>query len=98
VSNVEIGEDTVSFSVDKVGVPVLIRVSYFPNWQATGAEGPYRVAPNMMVVVPTSENVSLNFKASFVDRFAYLLTIAGLVAVVVMWRRDRRPEVIKTDL
>jgi hypothetical protein len=98
VSNVEIGEDTVSFSVDKVGVPVLIRVSYFPNWQATGAEGPYRVAPNMMVVVPTSENVSLNFKASFVDRFAYLLTIAGLVAVVVMWRRDRRLEVIKTDL
>ena len=98
VSNVEIGEDTVSFSVDKIGVPVLIRVSYFPNWQATGAEGPYRVAPNMMVVVPTSENVSLNFKASFVDRFAYLLTIAGLVAVVVMWRRDRRPEVIKTDL
>ncbi len=98
VSNVEIGEDTVSFSVDRIGVPVLIRVSYFPNWQATGAEGPYRVAPNMMVVVPTSENVSLNFKASFVDRFAYLLTIAGLVAVVVMWRRDRRPEVIKTDL
>ena len=98
VSNVEIGEDTVSFSVDKVGVPVLIRVSYFPNWQVSGAEGPYRVAPNMMVVVPTSENVSLNFKASFVDRFAYLLTIAGLVAVVVMWRRDRRPEVANNDL
>jgi hypothetical protein len=98
VSNVEIGEDTVSFSVDKVGVPVLIRVSYFPNWQVSGAEGPYRVAPNMMVVIPTSENVSLNFKASFVDRFAYLLTIAGLVAVVVMWRRDRRPEVANNDL
>ena len=88
----------VSFSVDKVGVPVLIRVSYFPNWQVTGAEGPYRVAPNMMVVVPTSQNVSLHFKASFVDRFAYLLTIAGLVALVVMWRRDRRPELLKTDL
>ena len=98
VSNVEIGDDTVSFSVDKVGVPVLIRVSYFPNWQVTGAEGPYRVAPNMMVVVPTSQNVSLHFKASFVDRFAYLLTIAGLVALVVMWRRDRRPELLKTDL
>ena len=92
VSNVKIGDDSVSFTVDKVGVPVLVRVSYFPNWQVSGAKGPYRVAPNMMVVIPTSNQVSMHFKASFVDRFAYLLTIAGFVALFVMWRRDRRPE------
>lgn len=46
----------------------------------------------MMVVIPTSNQVSMHFKASFVDRFAYLLTIAGFVALFVMWRRDRRPE------
>ena len=90
VSDVKIGEDSLSFSVDKVGVPVLVRVSYFPNWQVTGAKGPYRVAPNMMVVVPTSTDVSMHFKASFVDRFAYLLTIVGFVGLFVMWRRDRR--------
>lgn len=92
VSNVKIGDDSVSFTVDKIGVPVLVRVSYFPNWQVSGAKGPYRVAPNMMVVIPTSNQVSMHFKASFVDRFAYLLTIAGFVALFVMWRRDRRPE------
>ena len=92
VSNVKIGDDSVSFTVDKVGVPVLVRVSYFPNWQVSGAKGPYRVAPNMMVVIPTSNQVSMHFKASFVDRFAYLLTIAGFVALFVMWRRDRRPD------
>jgi hypothetical protein len=92
VSDVKIGDDSVSFTVDKVGVPVLVRVSYFPNWQVSGAKGPYRVAPNMMVVIPTSNQVSMHFKASFVDRFAYLLTIAGFVALFVMWRRDRRPE------
>ncbi len=32
--------------------PSLVRTSYFPNWDASGAEGPYRVAPNLMVVVP----------------------------------------------
>jgi hypothetical protein len=98
VSDVKIGDDSVSFTVDKVGVPVLVRVSYFPNWQVSGAKGPYRVAPNMMVVIPTSNQVSMHFKASFVDRFAYLLTIAGFVALFVMWRRDRRPEAAIADL
>jgi hypothetical protein len=73
-------------------------VSYFPNWQVSGAEGPYRVAPNMMVVVPTSTEVSMHFQASFVDRFAYLLTILGFVGLFVMWRRDRRPKEASTDL
>jgi hypothetical protein len=98
VSDVKISDDSVSFTVDKVGVPVLVRVSYFPNWQVSGAKGPYRVAPNMMVVIPTSNQVSMHFKASFVDRFAYLLTIAGFVALFVMWRRDRRPEAAITVL
>ena len=98
VSDVKIGEETVSFSVDKIGVPVLVRVSYFPNWQVSGADGPYRVAPNMMVVVPTSTEVSMHFQASFVDRFAYLLTILGFVGLFVMWRRDRRPKEVSTDL
>jgi len=98
VSDVKIGEDSVNFSVDRIGVPVLVRVSYFPNWQVSGARGPYRVAPNMMVVVPTSTQVSMHFKPSLVDRFAYLLTIVGFVSLFVMWRRDRRPQEVLTDL
>ena len=42
-------------------MPVLVKVSYFPNWKAHGAEGPYRIAPNLMVVVPTCNDVSLTF-------------------------------------
>ena len=30
------------------------RSSYFPNWEVKGAEGPYRVTPNLMVVIPTT--------------------------------------------
>ena len=50
-----------SFHVDQVGVPVLVKVSYFPNWEVDGAEGPYRVAPNFMVVVPTQNDVRLHY-------------------------------------
>ena len=92
VSNVVVDEQSLSFDVDRVGVPVLVRVSYFPNWNVSGARGPYRVAPNMMVVVPTEKSVSMSFDPSAIDRFAYLLTVAGIVVAVVMFRRDRRAQ------
>ena len=63
VSNVEIGEQSVEFDVSEPGVPVLVRVSYFPNWIAHGAEGPYRIGPNQMVVVPTDTHVRLAVRA-----------------------------------
>ncbi|MGA1503892.1 MAG: hypothetical protein ACO35A_02625 [Ilumatobacteraceae bacterium] len=89
VSDVVQGRSSVSFRVDKIGTPVLVRTSYFPNWGVSGAKGPYRVAPNMMVVVPTSNEVKLSFGWSFLDVLAYLLTIAGVV-VLVRWRRANR--------
>ena len=89
VSNVNIGEESVKFSVDKIGVPVLVRVSYFPNWKVDGAKGPYRVAPNMMVVIPTSTNVSMHFGWNLRDYVAYLLSFAGIAWIVVTRRRSK---------
>ena len=89
VSNVDIGEESVKFSVDKIGVPVLVRVSYFPNWEVDGAKGPYRVAPNMMVVIPTSTNVSMHFGWNMRDYVAYLLSFAGIAWIVVTRRRSK---------
>ncbi|MBU3703479.1 MAG: hypothetical protein FGM42_03800 [Ilumatobacteraceae bacterium] len=87
VSNFKRGQESVSFTVDKVGVPVLVRVSYFPNWKVDGADGPYRAAPNMMVVVPTSNDVRLHYSSTAIDKVAYLLTLIGIVVVVYWWRR-----------
>ncbi len=89
VSGVVQGRSSVSFRVDKIGTPILVRTSYFPNWNVSGAQGPYRVAPNMMVVVPTQNEVTLSFSWSFLDVLAYALTIVGIV-VLVRWRRARR--------
>jgi hypothetical protein len=90
ISNVKKGNESISFSVDKIGTPVLVKVSYFPNWKVTGADKVYRAAPNMMVVVPTSENVTLTYKESMLDRSSYLLTLAGIVLLVFMMRRRLR--------
>ena len=90
VGNVEMGQSDVSFSVDKIGVPVLVRVSYFPNWKVDGATGPFRVAPNMMVVIPTSNTVKLHYGSTSRDYMAYLLTFIGIGLLVRRRRRMRR--------
>ena len=86
VSNVDIGQQSVAFSVDQIGVPILVRVSYFPNWSVSGAEGPYRVSPNHMVVVPTSTEVELTYGRAPLDWFFYGLTFLG-IGLCVYWRR-----------
>jgi hypothetical protein len=83
VSNVDIGEQSVEFDVSEPGVPVLVRVSYFPNWTAHGAEGPYRIGPNQMVVIPTDTHVRMEFERSRSDVFFYGLTLLGVALVIV---------------
>lgn len=85
VSNVVVGEESVDFDVSEPGVPVLVKISYFPNWRVEGAEGPYRVAPNFMVVVPTSTSVRLEYGMTTVDWLADLLTLVG-IGLLVLWR------------
>ena len=85
VSDIDVQEESVSFTVDQIGVPVLVRVSYFPNWEVSGAEGPYRVAPNFMVVVPTDTEVTLSYGRSSLDIFFYGLTLFG-IALCFYWR------------
>jgi hypothetical protein len=88
VSHVVTDVDKIAFHVSRTGVPVVVKSSYFPNWQASGAEGPYRLAPNLMVVIPKSHDVVLSYGVTGVDwlgRLGTLLGVAGLV-LLVLWK------------
>ena len=87
VSDIEMGTDTISFEVSKPGVPVLVKTSYFPNWKVSGAKGPYRVSPNLMVVIPTDTKVSMHFGRTPVDWLGIGLTLLGLVGLVWLARQ-----------
>lgn len=90
VSDVDQGEDWISFKVSEPGTPVLVRTSYFPNWEVSGADGPWRVSPNFMVVVPTQTDVRLSYGRSGVELFGLLLTLVGVAIAVVLARADER--------
>ena len=87
VTNIVLEDSAISFSVDKIGQPILVRMSYFPNWKVSGAKGPYRIAPNMMVVVPTQKDIRLHYGFTKIDSFAYLLTALGIAIAILRWRR-----------
>ncbi len=92
VSDVVVDNHEISFRTTAIGVPHLVKVSYFPNWTAVGAEGPYRAAPALMVVVPTEENVSLEFRSTWAEQVGMALSIGGLLFVLASglyaWRRS----------
>jgi uncharacterized membrane protein len=86
-----LSDSSLSFDVSHVGTPVLVKISYFPNWHATGANGPYRVTPNLMVVVPTSHHVTLTYGTTAVNQLGDAATVVGLVALIglVGWPKVR---------
>jgi len=92
VSNVRVTDDSVDFHVSRTGVPVLVKVSYFPNWQAEGASGPWRATPNFMVVVPTTRHVHLTYGTTTAEWVGRVGTIVGLMGLggLVWWGMTTR--------
>ena len=84
--------DEISFHVDQTGVPVVVKASFFPNWEADGAKGPYRLAPNLMVVIPTENDVTLTYGLTPVDWLGRFLTIAGIAGLILLarWKGGKR--------
>ena len=90
ISNVRVDQLSMSFSVDRVGVPVLVRISSFPNWVANGAKGPYRSTPNFMVVIPTKKNVSLSYARSTSELAGLGVSTAAIAALAITALHNRR--------
>jgi hypothetical protein len=91
VSRVKVGTQSISFHVSSVGVPVLVKISYFPRWKASGASGPYRVSPNLMALVPTSHDVTMTYGSSPALTIGNIISdLATLAAFVTLWFALRR--------
>jgi len=76
----------ISFHTDAIGVPHLIRVSYYPNWKVHGAHGVYPVTPHFMMVIPRSSNVTLTYShckwemiGGFITGFTIIFLLFALI-------------------
>jgi hypothetical protein len=82
--DVSVEPDRVSFRVDRTGVPVIVRLSTYPGWTVEGADAVHRATPNWMIVVPTSEQVTLSKQRTPLDWIALALGVAGLALAIAL--------------
>jgi len=79
----KVEREKITFETTAVGVPHLIKMSYFPNWQVTGAEGPYLVSPSLMMVIPTRTEVTLYYGMSYANKIGVTLTWGGWAIIII---------------
>jgi hypothetical protein len=82
-------DNEISFTTDAIGEPHWIKTSYFPNWKATGALGPFLASPSMMMVIPTQAHVTLKYQRTWAEWTGSILTLLTLIGLAVPATRRR---------
>jgi hypothetical protein len=101
VTNEDLENESFSFDVDKATVdnhlPVWVKISYFPNWHVSGADGPFLASPSFMMVIPTSTHVVLTYGRTWANNVGQIFEVIGWVILVglsvwrfILWWRRRR--------
>jgi 6-pyruvoyl-tetrahydropterin synthase-like protein len=71
--------ESLTLTTNRVGHPLLVKISYHPRWKAEGADGPYLVSPALMMVIPRQPMVRLVYSRTVSDFLGAGLTLAALV-------------------
>lgn len=80
----ELDNERLVFKTTAVGKPHWIKISYFPNWRADGADGPFVVSPSFMMVIPRQDTVTLTYGSTLSDKIGAALTLTGWLVVVLL--------------
>ena len=72
------------------GRPLLLRLSFFPNWTLdTPGHGPFRAAPNHMLVVSDTDEVRLTWQYGWFERVGLWASVVGAGMIVLLALRGR---------
>jgi hypothetical protein len=77
-------DDQILIKTTCIGQPVIVKMTYFPNWKVEGADKVYLVSPSFMLIYPTQENVRLYYGQTPSNMIGWALTILGASMVVFL--------------
>jgi len=72
-----------------IGIPLLIKVAYFPNWKVEGANSIYLTSPAFMMIIPTKESIRIYYGYDSIDIFANVITVVGLMILVLYFIKTK---------
>lgn len=67
-----------------IGRPLMIKVSYYPNWKVEGAKKIYLVSPSFMLIFPEQENVRIYYGKTSSDYLGIALTAFGILIFIYL--------------
>ncbi len=74
-----------------IGKPLLVKMSYHPNWKVEGADAIYLVSPSFMLIYPKQERVRLYYARGAADKAGMALTGLGILLVLINLPLLRNP-------
>jgi len=80
----EIRNEEIIIRTSDPAVPLLIKVSYHPNWKVEGADRIYLASPSFMLVYPKRNDVRLFFGKTVWDYLGNTLTGTGIFILIVI--------------
>lgn len=82
ITDESVTDDRIRFRTTALGLPHIIKVSWFPNWKVRGAKQVYCISPGFMCVFPEQVEVELYYGTTGSDVVGYLITTLGCCSVV----------------
>ena len=85
--------ESLTVTTNRVGHPLLVKISFHPRWRVEGADGPYLVSPALMLVVPRQPTVRLVYARNWADHLGLALTAATVLFAAAQgaWAARSRP-------
>jgi hypothetical protein len=66
------------------GTPLMVKVSYHPNWQVEGADRIYLAAPAFMLIYPESSRVRLYYGRTWPDHAGAAMTVLAILYILLL--------------
>ena len=77
-----VSEEEILVEGAPIGKPLLVKVSYHPNWKVEGAENIYLVSPAFMLIYPTSSTVRLYYGRTWPDYVGASMTCLIIIVII----------------
>ena len=92
ISNFNMTSNSITFTTDRPNELHMIKTSYFPNWEIKNGDGPYRISPSFMAVIPYSENVELTFVRTGIEMYSFYTALASLLLYISFSKKRKAVE------